>query len=313
MPSSESTRPVRPGTNAASRSAAERTAITPGLSVTARSNAATPMSALRSASSGRSGSSEKRAQTWSARRLPRAWQPARRERPLLAAEGHELHEQVAVCVCEHLAEHSRGLVRRLTSGGQACLPPFPSPPNGVDGTGRPPWAQTPPAAFMTVWRYSPDSGCVPRQRQASWRRHSRAGAIAHADGTLDPAFNGGAVRVGTNAQGLAWSTQSVRVPAVVQADGRIVVGGASGGAMMPRALQRRRHARHDVRHERLRLGTLRGHADDLARSLRSHRAHARRRRQRARDRLRRLAVDVRRALLADRRDDRRASSASPRT
>jgi uncharacterized delta-60 repeat protein len=57
-------------------------------------------------------------------------------------------------------------------------------------------------------------------------------AIAHADGTLDPAFNGGAVRVGTNAQGLAWSTGSVRIPAVTQADGRIVVGGASGGAMI---------------------------------------------------------------------------------
>jgi uncharacterized delta-60 repeat protein len=57
------------------------------------------------------------------------------------------------------------------------------------------------------------------------------GAIAYADGTLDPGFNGGAVRVGTNAQGLAWSTGSVRIPAVVQADGRVVVGGASGGAM----------------------------------------------------------------------------------
>jgi uncharacterized delta-60 repeat protein len=56
-------------------------------------------------------------------------------------------------------------------------------------------------------------------------------AIAYADGTLDPGFNGGAVRIGTNAQGLAWSTASVRVPAVVQADGRIVVGGARGGAM----------------------------------------------------------------------------------
>ncbi len=57
-------------------------------------------------------------------------------------------------------------------------------------------------------------------------------ALAHADGTLDPAFNGGAVRVGTNAQGLAWATGSVRIPAVTQADGRIVVGGASGGAMI---------------------------------------------------------------------------------
>ena len=57
-------------------------------------------------------------------------------------------------------------------------------------------------------------------------------ALAHADGTLDPAFNGGAVRVGTNAQGLAWATGSVRIPAVTQADGRIVVGGASAGSMI---------------------------------------------------------------------------------
>ena len=57
-------------------------------------------------------------------------------------------------------------------------------------------------------------------------------AAASADGTLDPAFNGGAVRVGTNAQGLAWSTQSVRVPVVTQADGRIVVGGQRAGFMV---------------------------------------------------------------------------------
>ena len=38
----------------------------------------------------------------------------------------------------------------------------------------------------------------------------------------------------------------------MQADGRIVVGGARGGAMIARALQRRRHARHDLRHGRLR-------------------------------------------------------------
>jgi uncharacterized delta-60 repeat protein len=56
------------------------------------------------------------------------------------------------------------------------------------------------------------------------------GAIAYADGQLDPAFNGGAPRVGTNAQGLAWSTQSGRVPAVMQADGRIVVAGQRAGA-----------------------------------------------------------------------------------
>jgi uncharacterized delta-60 repeat protein len=56
------------------------------------------------------------------------------------------------------------------------------------------------------------------------------GAIAYADGQLDATFNGGAPRVGTNAQGLAWSTQSVRVPAVVQADGRIVVAGQRAGA-----------------------------------------------------------------------------------
>jgi uncharacterized delta-60 repeat protein len=57
------------------------------------------------------------------------------------------------------------------------------------------------------------------------------GAIAYADGQLDPGFNGGAPRVGTSAQGLAWSTQSLRVPAVVQADGRVVVAGQRDGAM----------------------------------------------------------------------------------
>jgi uncharacterized delta-60 repeat protein len=57
------------------------------------------------------------------------------------------------------------------------------------------------------------------------------GAIAYADGQLDPGFNGGAPRIGSNAQGLAWSTQSVRIPAVVQADGRTVVAGQRGGAM----------------------------------------------------------------------------------
>ncbi len=56
-------------------------------------------------------------------------------------------------------------------------------------------------------------------------------AIAYADGALDPGFNGGTPRVGTNAEGLAWSTQSLRIPAVVQADGRIVVAGQSGSAM----------------------------------------------------------------------------------
>jgi uncharacterized delta-60 repeat protein len=56
------------------------------------------------------------------------------------------------------------------------------------------------------------------------------GAIAFADGQLDANFNGGAPLIGTNAQGLAWSTQSVRVPAVVQADGRIVVAGQRSGA-----------------------------------------------------------------------------------
>ena len=56
-------------------------------------------------------------------------------------------------------------------------------------------------------------------------------AVASADGTLDPAFNGGVVRVGTNAQGLAWGTASVRVPAVVQADGRVVVGGVRANFM----------------------------------------------------------------------------------
>ena len=57
-------------------------------------------------------------------------------------------------------------------------------------------------------------------------------AIAYADGTLDPGFNGGAVRVGNERAGPRVVDRERAHPAVVQADGRIVVGGASGGAMI---------------------------------------------------------------------------------
>ena len=71
-----------------------------------------------------------------------------------------------------------------------------------------------------------------------------------------------------------------------------------------RALQRRRHARHHLRHGRLRHGALRRHADEPAGRVRGHRSRSRSLRRRARHGLRRVAVDVRRALLADGRDDR---------
>ena len=83
---------------------------------------------------------------------------------------------------------------------------------------------------MERWLTSRDSGCVPRQQRASWWRHWRAARSRTPTASSTPAFNGGAPRVGTNAQGLAWSTQSLRVPAVVQADGRIVVAGQRAGA-----------------------------------------------------------------------------------
>jgi uncharacterized delta-60 repeat protein len=105
------------------------------------------------------------------------------------------------------------------------------PPERVCGTGRPPCAGTPAGRFhggVTILTRK-------RLRAATAAGVLAAtlvgGALAYADGQLDPGFNGGAPLIGSNAEGLAWSTQSVRIPAVVQADGRIVVGGARGGAM----------------------------------------------------------------------------------
>src|SRR5882757_8169724 len=104
------------------------------------------------------------------------------------------------------------------------------PPNGVGRTGRPPWARGRADGFHGEVAY------LTRQRLRAATAAGvlvaalAGGAIAYADGQLDATFNGGAPRVGTNAQGLAWSTQSLRVPAVVQADGRIVVAGQRAGA-----------------------------------------------------------------------------------
>ena len=111
----------------------------------------------------------------------------------------------------------------------AGLSPPPMPPNGVGGTRRPPCASSGLAAFMEGWLPSRDSGCVPR---SSGRPGGGTGGRRDRGrhGQLDASFNGGAPRIGTNAQGLAWSTQSVRVSAVVQADGRIVVAGQRAGA-----------------------------------------------------------------------------------
>jgi uncharacterized delta-60 repeat protein len=56
-------------------------------------------------------------------------------------------------------------------------------------------------------------------------------ATALADGQLDPAFNGTGLHVGTVAEGTVFNNVENRVPMVVQADGRIVVGGSRGGFM----------------------------------------------------------------------------------
>ena len=102
---------------------------------------------------------------------------------------------------------------------------------GEGGTGRTPCAAGAAGRFhgrvaiLTTRRLRAATGAIVLTAALA------GGAIAAADGALDPGFNGGAPRIGTAAEGLAWSTQSLRIPAVVQADGRIVVGGQSGGAM----------------------------------------------------------------------------------
>ncbi len=56
-------------------------------------------------------------------------------------------------------------------------------------------------------------------------------AAALADGQLDPTFNGAGLHVGTAGEGTVFANTDNRIPMVVQADGRIVVGGARGGFM----------------------------------------------------------------------------------
>ena len=58
-----------------------------------------------------------------------------------------------------------------------------------------------------------------------------APAAALADGQLDGTFNGTGAHVGSAAEGTIFSNAENRLPMVVQADGKIVVGGARGGAM----------------------------------------------------------------------------------
>jgi uncharacterized delta-60 repeat protein len=56
-------------------------------------------------------------------------------------------------------------------------------------------------------------------------------AAALADGQLDTTFNGTGVHIGTAAEGTIFSNIENRVPMVMQADGKIVIGGSRGGAM----------------------------------------------------------------------------------
>ena len=58
-----------------------------------------------------------------------------------------------------------------------------------------------------------------------------APAAALADGQLDLTFNGTGSHVGSAAEGTIFTNAENRIPMIVQADGRIVAGGARGGAM----------------------------------------------------------------------------------
>ena len=58
-----------------------------------------------------------------------------------------------------------------------------------------------------------------------------APAAALADGQLDGTFNGTGAHVGTAAEGTIFTNAENRIPMVVQADGKIVAGGARGGLM----------------------------------------------------------------------------------
>ena len=56
-------------------------------------------------------------------------------------------------------------------------------------------------------------------------------AAALADGQLDPTFNGTGYHVGTVAEGTVFNNSDTRIPMVVQANGRVVIGGSRGGFM----------------------------------------------------------------------------------
>ena len=55
-------------------------------------------------------------------------------------------------------------------------------------------------------------------------------AAALADGQLDGTFNGTGFHVGSAAEGTIFSNAENRIPMIVQADGKIVAGGARGGS-----------------------------------------------------------------------------------
>ena len=58
-----------------------------------------------------------------------------------------------------------------------------------------------------------------------------APAAALADGQLDTTFNGTGYHVGSAAENTIFSNAENRIPMIVQADGKIVAGGARGGLM----------------------------------------------------------------------------------
>ena len=83
---------------------------------------------------------------------------------------------------------------------------------------------------MERWHPSRDSGCVPRQQRASWRRHWRA-ARSRTPTASSTRPSTAARRASARTRRVSPGRRSsLRVPAVVQADGRIVVAGQRAGA-----------------------------------------------------------------------------------
>ena len=112
-------------------------------------------------------------------------------------------------------------------------------------------------------------------------------AAALADGQLDPAFNGTGYHVGTAAEGTVFNNADNRIPMVVAGRRQRRHRRLARRLHDACALQRRRHARHDVRRRRLRHRAVRRHARQRPGQQWRHRDDARRRRQHHRRRLRR--------------------------